>query len=412
VTGQADGAAEHPECSGGPARLPVDAHGGVLGLPAIWLRDNCGCAECRDPASGKRLASIAEFPAEVFVVQARQAGRRVEVEFGPEPHRSVYDAGWLEQFRSAAAGLAAGPAGGQAHPHQGPVPRASLPVPDDGRNEDAKQLWDTAQITRAFPQGSWPLYLDSAAHQEACLRAVLGQGFVLITGVPREPDAVLSVAQSIGLVRETERGRIVDVRVGAAAPSVVAATRPLAPSTSLPFRDPLMTVMLVHCLEDAAHGGEPMLVDGFCAAARLRHEHPAAFAALATTPVTFARADARAELRATRPVISVDPRGRIREIHFASSYLAPLSGPASEIAAFYAAYRLFALLVRHPELVVTFRMRPGDCLILDNTRVLHGRAAFTDPGQRHLQACWTDLDGLASRLAVLGRRRHNGRSRH
>ncbi len=47
------------------------------------------------------------------------------------------------------------------------------------------------------------------------------------------------------------------------------------------------------------------------------------------------------------------------------------------------------------------RLHPGDCLIFDNTRILHGRTAFTGAGQRLLQGCYADLDGLASSLAVL-----------
>jgi hypothetical protein len=44
--------------------------------------------------------------------------------------------------------------------------------------------------------------------------------------------------------------------------------------------------------------------------------------------------------------------------------------------------------------------------IFDNTRVLHGRTAFTGtrgpggPGERHLQGCYADLGSLASALAV------------
>ena len=42
-------------------------------------------------------------------------------------------------------------------------------------------------------------------------------------------------------------------------------------------------------------------------------------------------------------------------------------------------------------------------LIFDNTRILHGRTAFTGSGERLLQGCYADLDALASTLAVLGR---------
>lgn len=49
------------------------------------------------------------------------------------------------------------------------------------------------------------------------------------------------------------------------------------------------------------------------------------------------------------------------------------------------------------------RLAPGDCLIFDNTRILHARTAFSVTGSRLLQGCYADMDGLASTLAVLRR---------
>jgi Taurine catabolism dioxygenase TauD, TfdA family len=90
-------------------------------------------------------------------------------------------------------------------------------------------------------------------------------------------------------------------------------------------------------------------------------------------------------------------------------------GPAEDPAAFaaradefYQAYRAFAELLIRPDLMLTFRLGPGDCLVFDNTRIMHARTAFTgagfaDVGDRHLQGCYADLDGVASALAVLDR---------
>jgi gamma-butyrobetaine dioxygenase len=401
VTGQAEEPRDRPDSSAESELVHIGVDG-PFGLPAIWLRDNCSCSECRDPGTGTRLRSIGDLSADVTITAVHRAGLRIEIEFGPDRHTGIYDAGWLGQFGPAAGG---GSAPGSS--------RYVVPAgADDGRSEDAKQLWDAAGIAGAFPRGSWPLYRAEPAHRQACLRAVLRDGFVVLADMPREAGAVLDVAQSIGAVRETERGRVVDVRAGASQPAQARQPWTTALRTAAPFRDPLLTVMVLGCLDAGAGGAESTLVDGFRAAATLRAEHPARFAALAGTPVTFARADARADLRATRPVISVDPWGRIREVHFASRYLSPLRGLASEIVAFYDAYRSFVQLLRTPELGLTFRLRPGDCLILDNTRILHGRIGDPAAGQRHLQKCWTDLDGLASSLAVLERRQRNGSARH
>src|SRR6266704_1403268 len=168
-------------------------------------------------------------------------------------------------------------------------------------------------------------------------------------------------------------------------------------------------------LRDPAHSAAcltSLLTDGFAAASTLRAESPSAFATLASTPVTFAYADSTAELRATMPLIGLDPRGLIREIRFNNRSMQPLplrpaAGPAAaarEADPFYGACLAFAEILSRPELMVTFRLDPGDCAVFDNTRVLHARTAFTAAGNRHLQGCYADLDGVASTLAVIGRR--------
>ena len=100
-------------------------------------------------------------------------------------------------------------------------------------------------------------------------------------------------------------------------------------------------------------------------------------------------------------------RGRVRGVRFNNRSAQPLRLPCAEVTAFYAAYRRWAELLARPERQLTLRLAPGDCLVFDNTRVLHARTAFGmtagSPG-RHLQGCYADLDGLASTLAVLKRR--------
>jgi gamma-butyrobetaine dioxygenase len=71
------------------------------------------------------------------------------------------------------------------------------------------------------------------------------------------------------------------------------------------------------------------------------------------------------------------------------------------MADYYRAYRRFAKLIEDPDLAVTFKLRPGELFIVDNTRVLHARKAFSGAGKRWLQGCYADKDGLLSKLAVI-----------
>jgi gamma-butyrobetaine dioxygenase len=350
--------------------------------------------------------TITDLPQDVWVTAARRAGDRVEVEFGPDGHRAVFDVGWLGQF--AIEGHDAG-AGGERF-RDGAA--AAAFGGEDERTEDAKRLWSADEIRPALPLGSWPLFQAEAAHRQACLSAVLREGLVVLRDVPRQPGAVLAVAESVGFVRQTSQGPLVDVQVGALPPIQAFRGGPVAPSTHQPFRDPLPTVELVHCLDDAAEGGESILVDGFHAAAVLRARDPAAFTVLASSEVTFAYSGATAEFRATRPVIGLDRRRRIREIRLDANYMQPLRMPPAEIVGFYAAYRAFAEVLRRPGQPLNFMLRPGDCLIFDNTRILNGRSEMVGAGKRHMQVCWTDIDGLASTLAIMRRPRTNGRLHH
>jgi gamma-butyrobetaine dioxygenase len=361
--------------------MKTAAHEPALdGLAAVLLRHGCGCAQCRDARSGQRLASITDLPADVSVDGASEAGDAVEVVFGPDGHRAVFSRAWLDDQRRP---------------------------PDDARAEDAKRLWAASDFAAGPPWRPWPRYLADARTREDCLAALLRDGFFLLRGVPCEPGTVLDVAGSIGYVRETNYGRLFDVRVELTPANLACTGLPIAPHTDNPYRDPVPTVQLLHCLASAADGGDSGLVDGFHAAAMLRAADPAAFGILARTPVTFAYADAHAELRATRPMITTDPRGRIREVRFNSRSLQPLrlgrDGSADEAVAFYAAYRAFAELVIKPELMLTFRLAPGECAVFDNTRILHARTGFAAAGQRLLQGCYADLDGAESTLAVLRR---------
>jgi gamma-butyrobetaine dioxygenase len=364
--------------------LELTVDGRDLRFPAVWLRDNCPCSECVVPGTGQKLRDITEIPNGLGITLAQHAPDSVAVTFAPDQHRSVFSRAWLA---------------GHALNYHGD---------GGGRTEDGKQLWDAASRFRAGqparPEMSWPQYL--AGDQAAALEAVLRLGFVLLHDVPAEPGVVLEVAASFGFVRETNYGRLFDVRVEPAPGNLAFTSRAIAPHTDNPYRDPVPTLQLLHCLRTAAEGGDTGLVDGFAAAATFRAADPESFGVMARTPVPFGYLDNGAELRACLPLIQLSPRGRVAGIRFNNRSARALQAPYAEVTAFYDAYRRWAALLAEPERQLDLRLAPGDCLIFDNTRILHARTAFAmsagSPG-RHLQGCYADLDGLASTLAVLRR---------
>jgi len=342
--------------------------------PAIWLRDNCRCTECRDPRNGQKLFGITDLPAQPVVLDARLDGADVIVDFAPE-HRGVYPLTWLDAIERGTT--------------------------DDGRTESGKVLWEAADLDGRLPTASWQRYLDEPSERLRVLQSVRELGFALLQDVPTVSRAVLDVAATFGYVRTTNYGDLFDVRVEANPNNLAFTSSRITPHTDNPYRDPVPTIQLLHCLQNAAVGGDSGLVDGFRAAALLRAEQPEAFAVLTSTPVPFQFADADTVLLAERPMIDVDGHGRIREVRFNNRSIQPMLLPAEQIVAFYDAYRAFAELIDRPELCLNFRLQPGDCLIFDNVRLLHARTAYAESGARHLQGCYADLDSLYSAEAVL-----------
>jgi gamma-butyrobetaine dioxygenase len=368
-----------------------DRHRGVAihaaaahGLDPAWLRDNCQCPCCRDPASGQRLISITDQAANVTVAEAFQGPDGLHVTFGPDGHKAVFTRSWLAGHAAAEV---------------------------DRRSEDAKRLWSARDFPGGPPMASWHAYASSDAVRLRCLQELLSAGFMVLTGVPAEPGALADVVASFGYIRETNYGRLFNVRVEPTAVNLAFTSLAIGPHTDNPYRDPVPTLQLLHCLTNCAEGGDSGLLDGFRAAAQLRAEDPVAFDRLTSTPVSFRYADTTSELRATRPMIALNSAGQIHEVRYSSRSMEPLrprSGAspaeaADQMSQFYLAYRAFAAILLRPSLTLRFLLRPGDCVVFDNTRILHSRTGFSAAGRRHLQGCYADIDGVESTAAVLAR---------
>ena len=353
-------------------------------FPAIWLRDNCPCGDCRDPLSGQKLFQITDLAYGLEVATFEQNEDTVTVTFTPDAHRSVFSRQWLSERAEQA--------------------------PGDGRTERDKRLWRGADFADGLPTTQWTEYCSDGGERLRVLREVADLGFAIVRGAPTTERTVIEIARTFGFVRETNYGELFDVRVELAPGNLAFTEVAISPHTDNPYRDPVPTMQLLHCLRNAVEGGESILVDGFEAAATLRAEDPGAFGVLTSTLVPFAWSDASTTLTAERPLIETDSRSRVRGVRFNNRSMQALRLAKDDLVTFYESYRSFAEVIRRPELQLTFRLEPGDCVLMDNTRVLHARAAFSDTGggARHLQGCYSDLDGLLSTIAILGARLGRG----
>lgn len=347
--------------------------GDPIDLPLTSLRDSCRCAACRHP-SGQRLLDPATISTDAQPADIHLDGDTLRVTWMPEGHESLY----------SMSGLLAPP-----------TPR-SAPTPWDAGSASELPVAQHATISAN----------GSAGRRELLrwLRGVERMGCGLLHGVPILDGEVARVAEIFSHVRETNYGRWFDVRSVVDPTNLANSSLGLAAHTDNPYRDPVPTMQLLHCLESSASGGENVLVDGWRVAEEVRALQPAGFDLLVRRGVTFAYRDATSDLSAYAPLIELDTDGMVRGVRFNPRSMQQPSMPAHELIAWYDAYLLFARLVADPRFQIRLRLDPGDLFVVDNRRVLHGRTAFAaTSGSRHLQGCYADIDGLRCTITVLSR---------
>ncbi len=130
-------------------------------------------------------------------------------------------------------------------------------------------------------------------------------------------------------------------------------------------------IQLLHCLQSSPGGGENVFIDGFAAAALVRDEDPQAFTTLTSTPLTFRYEDADTLLRASGPIITVNPAGDVRAIRWNDRSVEPPTVAPDDVAEVYRAMRAFASVLERSDLHLHVTLAPGECIVFDNTRILH-----------------------------------------
>ncbi len=239
---------------------------------------------------------------------------------------------------------------------------------------------------------------------DAWMRDSARLGLSIIEGLPDSIDAGIAVAERIGFLRQTNFGRVFEV-VSMPKPNNLAYTAIALPlHTDLPNQEVPPGFQFLHCLANAAEGGGSIFADGFAIAEDLRLEDPASFELLCSVPIPFRFHDDGYDIRVHEPVIILDRSGAVTELRYNAHIAGIFDMPAEIMADYYRAYRALMARTRDPRYRLSFRLEPGEMVVFDNRRTLHGREAF-DPasGFRHLHGCYVDRGEFLSRLRVLAR---------
>ena len=127
------------------------------------------------------------------------------------------------------------------------------------------------------------------------------------------------------------------------------------------------------------------------------------FNLLTSTPVTFRYRTEHVWLEAVTTFLGLDSGGHIRHIRLNNRSIRPFDVKMRRLDEFYEAYFALLELVNARRLQIRFKLEPGDVILFDNERILHGRTAYSGAGNRHLAGCYADRDGLRSTWRILKR---------
>jgi gamma-butyrobetaine dioxygenase len=361
------------------AALQIRLAGRDLRFHALWLRDNAPDAETRSPVNGQRLITLLDIPRDTIIAEAFWRDTALVVRFEPEDKLIAFDGAWLA-----------------AHAYDRAPPSAV------GWTGEEIRRWD-AKSASEVPVERYDEVRSDKASLMRWLRTVRRYGFGRLTGVPAEDGIVCEVASLFGYVRETNYGRAFDVRAEVDPNNLAYTNIGLQAHTDNPYRDPAPGLQILACLRNSVAGGGSIVVDGFKVAERLQVESPRDFALLSGYCARFDYSGSKGvRLRSKRPLIEVGPDGELIAVRFNNrSAAAFIDIPYDDMDDYYSAYRRMAELIEDPALSFRFQLAPGDLFIVDNLRVLHARDAFAGSGERWLQGCYADKDGLLSTLAAL-----------
>lgn len=306
-------------------------------------------------------------------------------------------------------------------------------------------------------------------HDECCyqaLHAIFEQGAVLIHGAPEtfvaENETSLSTSPepSVGVLGRRlcsgrlSHGHLYDdifyVKAVHNANNIAYTSTPLPPHQDLGYYQSQPGLQLLHCvLNNGIIGGESTLIDAMAAATEFRRLAPDLFHTLCQSQATFIKQRHNADFVYRAPHITADADGMVVGIRWSPPFEGPVCLAPHQVNDYFVAASTFELMLDNHavpsgqtlehlpissdleqalrryahEYTWERQLMPGEVLVFNNQRMLHGRRGFDfekkkdEGGERStaelleqpqrgrvLVGCYTNMEETASHYRLLRRR--------
>lgn len=409
---------------------------------AVLLRDLCECPSCVDSSTKQKLFSTADIPSGIRARAVAQTSGGTSILWDQDV--PGYDRGHTTELSSEVLRNLA---------HTGFV---AIPY-----SPGQQVLWD-AETVNQVTDIDYEAYMQDDMVLYKALHLLHTHGLLFVSNVPESERSVSTIGERIGPIKNTFYGYTWDVRSVPEAKNVAYTSQDLGFHMDLLYMHQPPHLQLLHCIRSSARGGASLFADSYRAAQELFQQNLEAFYVLSRLQAVFHYNHPTSHLyRQQRPVfemkhltngganftsvkklaeawesnqsykISRPPgSGPLNIVNYINnvSWSPPFQGPFSlsvppredgpskhpplhwlnkNASDWNAAAREYSALIHRPEGIHERMMRPGECVIFDNRRVLHARRAFEvgDAGtERWLRGAYLDKDPYVSKLQVLQKR--------
>ncbi|KAL8712429.1 MAG: hypothetical protein Q9220_003277 [cf. Caloplaca sp. 1 TL-2023] len=295
--------------------------------------------------------------------------------------------------------------------------------------------WDRDIMSRSQLKVEYKSYMGSDSTLLSSLRHLARFGLMFIESIPASSDAVTSIANRIGPLRNTFYGSTWDVRSVPSAKNVAYTSTHLGFHMDLLYVDNPPGLQILHCIQASARGGESLFSDALRAVRSIEASRPDQFSILQQFPVTYHYHNNHVWYQQTRPHIemtssphealednigedtrTLQQNPTIKAINWSPPFQAPFLvniGSSSfssshqeeereDFCAYLDAIKHLKRKLEADEAIFETRLAPGTAVIFDNRRIVHARRAFENQGgDRWLKGAYIDTDSFRSRLRIL-----------
>jgi len=246
-------------------------------------------------------------------------------------------------------------------------------------NEDIHIDFDTAISKKGFKKFLQKLY---------------NWGFCVISNCKTEMKSVETIANKIGYVRHSIFGGLWSFESDKNMADSAYTQDELRPHTDSTYSNDAPGLQLLLCNEYNAKGGESIMVDGFKIAETIENENKELFEILSSVEVPGNYIGDGVFLEAKRPIFKINSKKELIQVSFNNYDRADFRLNNDLMIKFYEAIKKFDLIANSKEFQWRHILKPGELLIFNNWRVLHGRGKFK--GIRKMSGCYINKEDFDS----------------